>query len=71
MITINDEKRGIKILMGESQAQPGATNVTIFAMDEHDIQNAIFDLGENYPNVVFTHPARCADKGWGAMGRVW
>ncbi len=70
-ITVTDETKGVEVHIGPSDAVPGRNNVVIFACDRHEVQRIIEDLAEEYSNVTFTLPARCADHRWGAMGRVW
>lgn len=70
-ITVKDETGKVEVNLGHSEAQPGATNVTIFGFDEFEVQQVIADLSVEYTNAVFTAPTKCSDHRWGAMGRVW
>lgn len=69
--TVTDDKTGLEVHLGPSEAQPGATNVVIYCRDDWEVNRVTQELGEEYGNAQFTLPARCADGRWGVIGRVW
>lgn len=69
--TVTDDATGVTINTGPSETHPGQVNVTIFGPSRELVQACIFDLADEYANVVFANPAPVGPVRWGTMGRVW
>ena len=69
--TVTDDATGVTIHTGNSDTHPGQVNVAIYGPSRELVQACIFDLAEEYANVVMNNPAPVGPRRFGAMGRVW